>query len=1775
MLLMSSERTYSRGYLTPDGYYRQNIEHLRTKEGYAKEDKGLSLGKTIGIGAGLALAGGSAKYLFESGALRPYIQRFVKDFANSEGMLTYKNMVEAVKEITDNPKGNLITDMIDIVGGNVIKNANEKAKLQTAMKQQAVLENLETIRFMKEKHKVLAQLRTQSIDLQVEQTLDTVMTKKLAEATTLDAVKELEYMQRGGIRHATLSDVMRLDRLSGNEKVMVQSLLRDRPTMGNHLADKLLFITDTDELIDIRDTIKAGKAMGSSFINDFAIPGIGINPAKMFEMDELLNLTDFEAPMFHLIKPTDKQPNITYRIDEVGDNMIYAGGDVYDTVYANRIQTGMIAKDSTRGKAPRETRVMWGMSNAEYKAKWDTPLGRLAYKGASLMDIGFQDEVYRQGFDIMHPGTALNVVSQKLHDILSPVQMEKRHVMKDTFGPNNPYLFQKKAAKFGQEGFGSQLVAGRNTAKNITTATHGPYMLMERMSRSLQPYNMALSNKSLGSAQDAFVGLFGKRILPIVLGLGALKYADYLLENKEGRSPKDAITDGIANADTNLAALRDKAKINDRMKTFKEISPGIEFLAEIPFVGKLFDSKTEEEAKEYWEDGYDPVRKGRFWTLGNTPYGGGRIEYFRPNLKNRVQSDYQYTDVKWGSKKEFWENNWLPTPTNPFSPIKHFITDPYHWEKKHYKDRPYPITGGIAEFKEIPIIGGFLDSTVGRILKPQKRMHTEYWNGDQLDTTLNVEQVPFEQVTRPTPGMTGAPGRNNIPTSRQDTHDDTVYSTSSGLTSVYATRKDINPYEINKSLQTMSIKRIPGTTQVSKGSVEYGPLESKMLKPFNPNSLAGAVENAYTDITDLAGFYGFAGSTVMGDGEVLKPRLATSSDLYSYSDAFWDKSLGGFGGEISEIFRRFAPNKSFAIKKAELNPIRNTMPTWLPGPEYYINFLHGDPYEKVKEGEYRLPGAGYEAMYGLENPMEFKIGSSSIGNTLPDLIKHWLQVDDIEISENESLKSILDSGTRTHEKIENEWMKIGYAVAHEYYVKDEANNIEGWVDAIVRDNTSKTGYAVSDVKTINDRGYQEVLATGKVKENYKAQINFYMHQMGYDKGYLHFVNRDNPDADPITVSLDYDKDYLQSVYDKLELSRNIMREAIDKGVVQRGDLYKPIDRFKILADVAPYSENFRFYNSLMSKLPLKEDDKAEVAKIRERVTKVKEKMRVTPYKFMTANLREETVTINKVLDDGTILTNEYQNNPLKLAGIDFSTNEDTETGAEAMAMLKGRLRKGSKVRIGLNADDLKRVNDDTYSTMDAVFDVDSKVNLNKQMLNRGIATEKENDDSATSVHARFTKGQIRYGSIFESLSHRDTLFNTKFLQARSALEQYERRDVYGKDWQDWTSPVEDFLVPTIQNTIRKNPLVSTSIGMFVGAMFGAPNNRYGKLVGGAIGGTIGLIGGLSVMAKEKVTGEAYIPERRVKERELNEYFDMLKYVKSMKLFDRYSDAAVKQEGVDPREIIAKNKRDGDYRKYEINKLEDVKRNLHNETISFKNAKKIARYDGNDIGELESHINKRLNNLKNHRDADPITPLAAQAIMYYNESEKTAYGYDPGDPVQNVLAALNRKERKYFMPFLEAPEEERDQILRIAPSYMKRALQSAYGRRVDEKVDIQQYFSEHFLPGDDWGGWNPNVNLDDVKVKMVRHEGMDASEFDIWDDDQARADHLDIPLPKINFSEKTGIVKDKLRSVLSNAGLEDLEVEVSLSDTPGINVQMDIEKDRRKDIENYVNSYGIF
>jgi hypothetical protein len=118
-----------------------------------------------------------------------------------------------------------------------------------------------------------------------------------------------------------------------------------------------------------------------------------------------------------------------------------------------------------------------------------------------------------------------------------------------------------------------------------------------------------------------------------------------------------------------------------------------------------------------------PIRKGRFWEFGNTPYEGGRISYFRMHQAARRKIDAEQK-----------------VPGSGRRSILKAIFDPYWREKESYASRPYPITQ--SPFEEVPFIGPLLARTIGRFFKPPKLMHTQEWKAGQEYEPFGTDVAP-------------------------------------------------------------------------------------------------------------------------------------------------------------------------------------------------------------------------------------------------------------------------------------------------------------------------------------------------------------------------------------------------------------------------------------------------------------------------------------------------------------------------------------------------------------------------------------------------------------------------------------------------------------------------------------------------------------------------------------------------------------------------------------------------------------------------------------------------------------------------------------------------------------------------------------------------------------------------------------------------------------------------------------------------------------------------
>ena len=491
---------------------------------------------------------------------------------------------------------------------------------------------------------------------------------------------------------------------------------------------------------------------------------------------------------------------------------------------------------------------------------------------------------------------------------------------------------------------------------SYSTASTAVSQGVERLNRYFGTLGMQLDVSKFKGPLDLYArGMVGKRVLPIYAAGTTAFTADRMLGGALG--PEDNYGEKTYSPFVTTKVARG---IVETQAIAAGLTPG---------------GMTKEEKKEQLLDGEVPIRQGRYWPLGNTPFKGGKIQYYRPSWYRKLQGGALFTSDTYGSPAEKFLFN------NDISPLRPL--DPYRFERKHYEDRPYPITG---EYFTGPFgpINTVLNATVGRVLKPQVAMHQqEVMQG--LGQYVPAGQYGAYDASAYNAGMGG--GSNVIPITRGagggpgGSYSSAMVSSQVGGSN--ANLRGAAQYPLNTA-RGMTRNSIAGLNQPLM-QMSYGPPKQRGIMPPRIASAGQPIESDLSGefgyrAQEMSGIYGFGFASLrekfgfgQGDFEPERAMLQSASKGYGTSRAFWDLNLGGLGDvpipaqgalgniEFSEIVRRFIPKERTGIDY--INPIANTMGKqypFMPGPEYYINFQTGDPFTKVQEGELRLPGIGYE-----------------------------------------------------------------------------------------------------------------------------------------------------------------------------------------------------------------------------------------------------------------------------------------------------------------------------------------------------------------------------------------------------------------------------------------------------------------------------------------------------------------------------------------------------------------------------------------------------------------------------------------------------------------------------------------------------------------------------------------------------------------------------------------------------------------------------------------------
>jgi hypothetical protein len=220
---------------------------------------------------------------------------------------------------------------------------------------------------------------------------------------------------------------------------------------------------------------------------------------------------------------------------------------------------------------------------------------------------------------------------------------------------------------------------------------------VERLNRYFGTLGMQLNVSKFKGPLDLYArGMVGKRVLPIYAAGTTFMTADRMIGGMVG---------GEDEYGENIYSPYFTTKVGRAIVEAQALGAGL-----------TPGGMTSDEKREQLVEGEVPIRQGRFWPLGNTPFKGGKIQYYRPSWYRKLQAGALFTSDTYGSPAEkflFY---------NDISPLRPL--DPYRFERKHYEDRPYPVTGEYFTGPFGPITA-IANATIGKILKPKKMMHEQ------------------------------------------------------------------------------------------------------------------------------------------------------------------------------------------------------------------------------------------------------------------------------------------------------------------------------------------------------------------------------------------------------------------------------------------------------------------------------------------------------------------------------------------------------------------------------------------------------------------------------------------------------------------------------------------------------------------------------------------------------------------------------------------------------------------------------------------------------------------------------------------------------------------------------------------------------------------------------------------------------------------------------------------------------------------------------------------
>lgn len=1213
-------------------------------------------------------------------------------------------------------------------------------------------------------------------------------------------------------------------------------------------------------------------------------------------------------------------------------------------------------------------------------------------------------------------------------------------------------------------------------------------------------------------AQLSYNLLF-KRVLPASIALTQLDWAnDTFGINKNFQI-------GLANMDLGFRKFTDATGLTDVFKLAKMANPAAQYIS-----GDYRPYQSYEERLDYYQNGKDPIRSGRYWVWGSSnEFRGSSISYWEDNSLKLAQSDY-YNKSVYGGYWSKWAHSPIPTLTNPLSPLV-YAFNPYWLEEKHMEDRPYLLSAPLFEQGTLQSL--VLNPTLGEIIKPQRRYHEDrMWFGKDVKAIMYQMNQKIQQTAdEDSRYIIFQNGRLGVYDFRAFSHPtDTEYVQGQGQeytgqapafasarnysnyinsdgtidASAYASLQPISPgagaavSAMNNAIQSgsspytnasgMYIQQRIRRTRSNKGTVQEMLDNADMYNNLMSSSSGRSyLDELMTTSRLLTGIYGYAGTMIFGRDE--SKFITDAGDINSFTRRFWDSGIGGVGGEQMEIIRRFLPEYS---RRRRINPLMNKMAEdhpWLPE-----KFYTGDPFSSLPMGEARLPGEGYEAINQLHPDQFASDGYGAIDRykILADIApnsaeyKYWKQI--VKMMNNDEAKKVLKD---TEEMVKHQGKKHDF---FDYkFLGKTTTALDGHIEQILSNGKFKLAgddnlYQIAGVK-FKDNGYMS-----------KNQLKQVLTEGSYVTLRIDDEER-NPDINapqaPRKAAVFLDGENISDTLRQVGLADYDMEDTSAAGAYANyglvGRLFGtaaeivahapiPIIHSQLMRVNSPleeyrsdqlYGTGFQSWDSMLASFVYPTFEQAKTDFMRDVISD-------SLWRFykgyesgaLTENISKRSTTILKTIatySNGTALAGEIAGR-FTFTGANSSTRRDQLANA-------GR-------HIG-----------NIYSMVTSLQDP----------MYAAYAWGRMGWDSSKVYDLWKDVGNVNFDSVLDYAEHMNILKPAKLLSEESGVAV------------DVIQAARKFKLGRISQAIV---FAAAGTALAVGE-----DNPLTRLFG-----------------KES---HVYTPDA-VKERwDTEDYFDRLRYIKYMALYEAAKEKAKSEEGVDVDKLY---------------KHQEALRAEMNGDVSITDMMSAILTSGKPADDpIAQWVQKTFGRL-----SDDMTTLVAgkyteQAIMFHQVAESTVYALNKDSEYSDIIRALPNTEKEYFVEFAKVTDERRrKEILRNVSPSLAKALKLVWYQEDTETESNESFFERHNLPDPLWAGWDASTNLDNIKAKVIYNEGMQYADYGIYSSSYEDPEVINAPnIDNIHDGSNPLSVRVNLNTVLSGIGLTDKRIQVNPTQDEGV------------------------